>query len=66
VRSEAATGPRVSAGRAVELMATRNVRRLPVVEDHRLVGIISQAGIACQASAQEAGGRLASISAANN
>jgi CBS domain-containing protein len=50
--------------RAVELMATRNVRRLPVIEDHRLVGIISQADIARQVPAQEAGGLLASISSA--
>lgn len=50
--------------RAVELMATRNVRRLPVIEDHRLVGIISQADIARQAPAQDAGGLLASISSA--
>lgn len=49
--------------RAVELMATRNIRRLPVIEDHRLVGIISQADIARQAPA-EAGGLLASISSA--
>jgi CBS domain-containing protein len=50
--------------RAVELMATHNVRRLPVIKDHRLVGIISQADIARTAPAQEAGGLLASISSA--
>lgn len=50
--------------RAVELMSKHNVRRLPVIEDHQLVGIISQADIARQAPAQEAGGLVASISSA--
>lgn len=49
---------------AVELMAKHNVRRLPVIDDHQLVGIISQADIARQTSAQEAGGLVASISSA--
>lgn len=49
---------------AVELMARHNVRRLPVIEDHLLVGIITQADIARQTPPQEAGGMLASISAA--
>jgi CBS domain-containing protein len=49
---------------AVELMATHNVRRLPVIEEHQLVGIISQADIARQTTAQEAGGLVASISSA--
>jgi CBS domain-containing protein len=50
--------------RAVQLMAMHNVRRLPVIEDHQLVGIVSQADIARQAPPQEAGDLLASISAA--
>jgi CBS domain-containing protein len=50
--------------RAVELMAEHNVRRLPVIEDHRLVGIISQADIARRAPAPEAGDLVASISSA--
>jgi CBS domain-containing protein len=49
---------------AVELMSEYRVRRLPVIDDHRLVGIISQADIARQAPAQAAGGLVASISAA--
>jgi CBS domain-containing protein len=49
---------------ALELMAEHRVRRLPVIEDHKLVGIISQADIARQTSVQESGGLLASISAA--
>jgi CBS domain-containing protein len=53
---------------ALELMAEHRVRRLPVIEDHKPVGIISQADIARQVSVQESGGLLASISAgpANN
>jgi CBS domain-containing protein len=49
---------------AVELMAEHHIRRLPVIEEHRLVGIISQADIARQTPAGEAGGMVASISAA--
>lgn len=50
--------------RAMELMAEYRVRRLPVIEDRKLVGIISQADIAQQASAQQSGDMLGSISAA--
>jgi CBS domain-containing protein len=44
------------------------VRRLPVIEDHRLVGMISQADVARQTSTRESGDMLTSISAvpANN
>jgi CBS domain-containing protein len=49
---------------AVELMAEHRVRRLPVIEDHQLVGIISQADIARLTPPQETGGLVASISAA--
>lgn len=54
----------VDVDRAVDLMAEHHVRRLPVIEDHRLVGIISQADIARQTPAREAGGLVASISSA--
>jgi CBS domain-containing protein len=50
--------------RAVELMTAHNVRRLPVIEDHQLVGILTQADIARQASPQETADLLASISSA--
>ncbi|MGC1164715.1 MAG: CBS domain-containing protein [Solirubrobacterales bacterium] len=49
---------------AVALMEAHKVRRLPVIEDRRLVGIISQADIARQAPAAETADLLASISAA--
>jgi CBS domain-containing protein len=53
---------------ALELMGEQDVRRLPVIKDHRLVGIIAQADVARQTSAQETGDLVASISAspANN
>lgn len=50
--------------KAVRLMAEHHIRRLPVIEDHKLVGIISQADIARQASAQQSGSMLGSISEA--
>jgi CBS domain-containing protein len=49
---------------AMELMTKHSIRRLPVIEDHKLVGIISQADIAREASAAESGDMLGSISAA--
>jgi CBS domain-containing protein len=49
---------------ALELMTEHDVRRLPVIEDRRLVGIISQADVARHTSPQEAGGLVAAISAA--
>jgi CBS domain-containing protein len=48
---------------ACGLMAEHDVRRLPVIEDHKLVGIISQADIARQTSAPQAGDLVAAISA---
>lgn len=50
--------------RATALMSEHAVRRLPVIEDHRLVGIISQADIARQTSNRESGDVLSSISSA--
>jgi len=52
----------VDVQRACELMTEHDVRRLPVIEDHKLVGIISQADIARHESAQ-AGDLVAAISA---
>jgi CBS domain-containing protein len=49
--------------RALELMAEHDVRRLPVIQDHRLVGIISQADIARQTPADATGDLVAAISA---
>src|SRR3954463_15398368 len=49
---------------AIALMSEHGVRRLPVIEDHKLVGIISQSDIARQTTTRESGDLLASISAA--
>lgn len=49
---------------AVALMEEHKVRRLPVIEDRRLVGIISQGDIARQAPTEETAELVASISAA--
>ena len=47
---------------ALHLMAKRQVRRLPVVEDGRLVGILAQADVAAEADARSAGETVEEIS----
>jgi CBS domain-containing protein len=48
----------------VELMATRKVRRLPVIdENRRVVGMVSQADVATHADRCSSGKMLAGISA---
>lgn len=47
---------------AVKLMTEHDVRRLPVIEEHRLVGIISQADIARAAPAKETADLVGAIS----
>ena len=47
---------------ALEVMQQHQVRRLPVIDGHDLVGIISQADIALSLSAAEAGETVAEIS----
>lgn len=47
---------------ALEAMKEHQIRRLPVIDGHDLVGIISQADIALSLSAQEAGETVAEIS----
>ena len=47
---------------ALEVMQDQQVRRLPVIDDHRLVGIISQADIARSLSAGKTGETVAEIS----
>jgi CBS domain-containing protein len=49
---------------AIETMKQHAVRRLPVIDGHRLIGIVSQADIATAASDDEVGRLLESISAA--
>jgi CBS domain-containing protein len=47
---------------ALELMARYRVRRLPVVEDGRLVGVVAQADVAFEAKEKDAGEMLEDIS----
>jgi len=49
-------------GAALELMARHQVRRLPVVEDGRLVGIVAQADIALTENEQKTGELVEAIS----
>ena len=49
---------------AIETMKQHAIRRLPVIDDHRLVGIISQADVAAAAENEEVGGMVESISTA--
>jgi CBS domain-containing protein len=47
---------------ALELMATHQLRRLPVIDDHELVGIIAQADVATNASSDQTGETVKNIS----
>ena len=47
---------------AVELMARHQVRRLPVVEDGRLVGVVAQADIALRENETKTGALVEAIS----
>lgn len=47
---------------ALERMQEYRIRRLPVIQDHRLVGIVSQADVARSLSAEETGETVESIS----
>ena len=47
---------------ALHLMERHQVRRLPVIEDHKLVGIIAQADIALSMSSVETGEAVEAIS----
>jgi CBS domain-containing protein len=49
-------------GEAVELMARHQVRRLPVVEDGRLIGIVAQADIARTGNEKKTGELVEAIS----
>lgn len=47
---------------AIDMMAYRRVRRLPVVEDDRLVGMLSQADVVHEVKGKEAGKLVDEIS----
>ncbi len=47
---------------ALALMGRHRVRRLPVVENGRLVGVVAQADVALAASEKDAGAMLEGIS----
>ena len=55
-------GPDQDLNEALELMATYQVRRLPVIEDGRLVGMLAQADLALQAKEKKVGEALHEIS----
>jgi CBS domain-containing protein len=55
-------GPDESLDDARRRMAERQIRRLPVLEDGRLVGMLAQADVAMVASEKDAGSMLEEIS----
>jgi CBS domain-containing protein len=56
--------PEESLDTALELMAKHQVRRLPVVVDRQLIGMLAQADVAQEAKTKKAGQVLESISEA--
>jgi CBS domain-containing protein len=61
-RDPVTTGPDEDLDDALELMAIHRLRRLPVVDDGRLVGIVSQADVALDAKARKTGEMVQEIS----
>lgn len=55
-------GPEEPLAHALERMAREQVRRLPVVEDERLVGILAQADVSRSADANDTGRMVEEIS----
>ena len=49
---------------ALRLMATHQVRRLPVIDGHELIGIVSQADLARNIDEEKVGDLVEAISAA--
>jgi CBS domain-containing protein len=54
--------PEQDLDQALALMAQHRVRRLPVVEDGRLVGVLAQADVAVEAKEKRAGAMVEEIS----
>jgi CBS domain-containing protein len=50
---------------AIRTMAEHKVRRLPVIDGHELIGVVSQADIATNASDEDAGSLVEAISSAS-
>ena len=61
-RTPVAVAPDQDLDEAVELMAEHRVRRLPVVDDGRLVGVVSQADVALEAKEKKTGEVVQQIS----
>jgi CBS domain-containing protein len=53
-----------SAGEALQTMTEHKVRRLPVIDGHDLIGIVSQADVATNLSDDQTGALVEAISAA--
>lgn len=54
-----------SAQLALQTMAEHKVRRLPVIDGHRLIGVISQADLATDLDEEATGALVAAVSAAD-
>ena len=61
-RTPVAVAPDQDLDEAMELMAEHRVRRLPVVDDGRLVGVLSQADVALEAKEKKTGEVVQQIS----
>jgi CBS domain-containing protein len=61
-REPVTVGPEQALDEALAVMARHQVRRVPVVDQDRLVGIVAQADVAQQAKSKQAGEVLEEIS----
>ena len=61
-REPVTVGPEEDLDEALRLMARHQVRRLPVVDEHRLVGMLAQADVASEAKASKTGEVVEEIS----
>ena len=61
-RDPVTVGPEQALDEAMELMGRHRVRRLPVVDDSRLVGVVSQGDIALEAKEAMTGAVVEEIS----
>ena len=61
-RTPVAVAPDQDLDEAMELMAEHRVRRLPVIDDGRLVGVLSQADVALEAKEKKTGEVVQQIS----